>query len=130
MKRTSVYRRSVFCTDNHCQNMHTNKLAFSSDRNIFSLLQSSVNYSKKAIKNHHGEVPVVVQKKKKKKKTLNTYNTNRKTKQNKNKKTTTTTKKTKLNFEPSTMYLCLGACTTVRVRSTGRLQCEMTQEMV
>ena len=27
-------------------------------------LQSSVNYSKKAIKNHHGEVPVVVQKKK------------------------------------------------------------------
>ena len=31
-------------------------------------LQSSVNYSKKAIKNHNGEVPVVVQKKKKKKK--------------------------------------------------------------
>ena len=29
------------------------------------LTQSSVNYSKKAIKNHHGEVPVVVQKKKK-----------------------------------------------------------------
>ena len=28
-------------------------------------LQSSVNYSKKAIKNHHGEVPVVVQKEKK-----------------------------------------------------------------
>ena len=28
-------------------------------------LQSSVNYSKKAIKNHHGEVPVVVQKKRK-----------------------------------------------------------------
>ena len=34
-------------------------------------LQSSVNYSKKAIKNHHGEVPVVVQKKKKKKKKKN-----------------------------------------------------------
>ena len=42
-------------------------------------LQSSVIYSKNAIKNHHGEVPVVVQKDQKKK--LNTYNTNRKTKQ-------------------------------------------------
>ena len=63
-------------------------------------VQSSVNYSKKAIKNHHGEVPVVVQGKKIK------HNTNSKK------------KKTKLNFDPSTMYLCLGACTTVRVRST------------
>ena len=45
-------------------------------------LQSSVNYSKKAIRNHHGAVPVVVQKEKK----LNTYNTKSKTKQNKNKK--------------------------------------------
>ena len=36
--------------------------------------QSSVNYSKKAIKNHHGEVTVVVHKK------INTYNTNSKKK--------------------------------------------------
>ena len=75
---------------------------------------SSVNYSKKAIKNHHGEVPVVVQKKKNIKHLQ--YKQENKTKQKQ--KTTTTTKKTKLNFEPSTMYLCLGACTTVRVRST------------
>ena len=42
-------------------------------------LQSSVNYSKKAIKNHHGEVSVVVQGKK-----LNTYYTNSKKKQKNN----------------------------------------------
>ena len=39
-------------------------------------------------------------------------------------------KKKKQNFEPSTRCLCLGDCTTVRVRSTGRLQCKVTQEMV
>ena len=97
--------------------------------NLVKGLQSSVNYSKKAIKNHHGEVPVVVQKKKNKKNIKHLqYKQENKTKQKQ--KNNNNKKKTKLNFEPSTMYLCLGACTTVRVRSTWRLQCEMTQEMV
>ena len=51
------------------------------DQALIHLYMSSVNYSKKAIKNHHGEVPVVVQKRRKK---LNTYNTNSKTKYNNN----------------------------------------------
>ena len=36
-------------------------------------------------------------------------------------------KKTKQKFEPGTRYLCLDACTTVMVRSTGKLEREMTQ---
>ena len=31
----------------------------------------------------------------------------------------------KTKTKPGTRYLCLGACNTVRVRSTGRLQCEI-----
>ena len=49
-------------------------------------LQSSVNYSKKAIKNHHGEVPVVVQKKKKKFLYLQYKQENKKKNNNNNKK--------------------------------------------
>ena len=90
--------------------------------NVISSVKSSVNYSKKAIKNHHGEVPVVLQSKIK-----NLQYKQQIIKKIKIHKEKTTTKQ---NFEPSTMYLCLGACTTVRVRYTGRLQCKMTQEMV
>ena len=80
---------------------------FRSNRAFFAIslflgvsLQSSVNYSKKAIKNHHGEVPVVVQKKKKKKKKKNIkhlqYKQENKTK-TKNNNNNNNNKKKKLN---------------------------------
>ena len=50
---------------------------------VSRIVMSSVNYSKKAIKNHHGEVPVVVQKRKK-------YKHLQYKQENKKKQTTTT----------------------------------------
>ena len=89
-------------------------------------------------KNHHREVPVDVQTNIKHVQQNNdfffTMQTAKKKKRNngknKEKKIIIKKIKNKQNFEPSTRYLCLGTCTTVKVRSTGRLPCEMTQEMV